>query len=62
MAGIKEFQEIVRGSKEYKFNGTVLEVTGYYSGKRIAIDLGKITEEMLEELQPDEEDEEEWDE
>lgn len=52
---MKELNEILQGSKEYKFeygeNGmTVLKITGYYTGKSIKLDLSKLTEEMLEEL------------
>ncbi len=52
---MKELNEILQGSKEYKFeygeNGmTVLKITGYYTGKEIKLDLSKLTEEMLEEL------------
>lgn len=54
--------EIIRGSKQFSFNGTVLEITGYYTGKSIRLDLGTLTEEMLEELTPESEEgeEEEW--
>ena len=37
------------------FNGTVLTVIGYYTGKRISLDLGKLDADMLEALTPDEE-------
>lgn len=52
---MKELNEILQGSKEYKFeygeNGlTVLKLTGYRTGKTVKLDLSKITEEMLEEL------------
>lgn len=53
--------EIINGSKEYKFDGTVLTVKGYYTGEEIKLDLSKLTEEMLEELQPDPEEDESWD-
>ena len=55
---IKTLQEIIRGSKEYIFSGTVLTIKGYYSGKSIKLDLNQIDEEMLEKLiTNDEEDE-----
>ena len=40
----------------------MLTVTGYYTGERVKLDLSNLTEEMLEELAPDEDDdrEEEW--
>lgn len=44
------FLKIIRGSKAYEMDGTVLELTGYYTGKRVRIDLAKITEEMFEEI------------
>lgn len=59
----REFTEIIRGSKQYEFNGTVLTVTGYYTGKRVRIDLSMIDPDMLEEIivEDDEDDEEdEW--
>lgn len=62
MADMKEFRRIINGSKAYEFNGTVLEITGYYTGKRVRLDLSLITKEMLEELQPEEDEEEEEDE
>ena len=56
-------ESTLRGSMRYEFNGTVLTLTQYYSGKSIKIDLGNINEEMLEELiVPDYDDDEEYDE
>ena len=57
MATNTEFQRLLNGSKQYEFEGTVLTITGYYNGKRIAIDLGQLTEEMFEELVVEDEDE-----
>lgn len=57
--GYSDFLEIIRGSKAYEMDGTLLELTGYYSGKRITIDLGAIDEEMFEALVCEPEDEEE---
>ena len=56
-----EFMRIIRGSKEYRFDGTVLTVINYYTGKKIMLDLAAVTPEMLEELTPcyDDEDESE---
>ena len=45
-----EFQRIINGSMAYEFDGTVLEVVGRYTGQRIRIDLGLLTDEMFEEL------------
>lgn len=58
---LRFLESTLRGSMRYEFEGTVLTLTQYYSGKSIRLDLGNITEEMLEELivDDDEEDEEE---
>jgi hypothetical protein len=50
---IKKVLEIMRGSKQYEFHGAVLTVTGYYTGERVKLDLSNLTEEMLDELAPD---------
>ena len=59
---IKKVLEIMRGSKRYEFHGSVLTVTGYYTGERVKLDLSNLTEEMLEVLAPEVDDdvEEEW--
>lgn len=55
------FLDIINGSIQYEIHGTVLTLIGYYTGKRVEIDLAKITPEMLEEITADpEDDEEEW--
>ena len=46
----EEFMGLLHGSIEYTFDETVLELRGYYSGKRVYLDLGRLTEEMYEEL------------
>lgn len=57
---ILEFTRLINGSKEYRFEGSVLTITGYYSGKRVSLDLSLMTEEMLEELiVPEDNDDEE---
>lgn len=54
--------QIIHGSKQYEFHGPVLTVTGYYTGKKVKLDLSRLTEEMLEELiLDDEEDDEDYD-
>ena len=53
----KEFQRIIKGSMAYEFDGTVLEVVGRYTGERVRIDLGRLTDEMFEELVETEEEE-----
>lgn len=55
---IEEFTALINGSKQYRFDGTVLTVTGYYTGKQIRLDLSKIDEEMLEALIAEDEDDE----
>ena len=55
MNDLEQALRILRGSKQYNFNGTVLTVIGYYTGKRISLDLGKLDADMLEALTPDEE-------
>ena len=39
MNDLEQALRILRGSKQYNFNGTVLTVIGYYTGKRISLDL-----------------------
>lgn len=50
MNDLEQALRILRGSKQYNFNGTVLTVIGYYTGKRISLDLGKLDADMLEAL------------
>lgn len=47
---IKEFLKIVNGSKEFRFEGSVLEIRSYYGGEAVKLDLARIDEEMLEQL------------
>lgn len=54
-------QQIIHGSVRYEINGTVLTLTGYYTGKEVKIDLAKITPEMLDEIVADPENENEED-
>lgn len=49
---IKNLREIVNGSKAYEFDGTILELTGYYTGKRVRIDLERLAD-MLEDTDDD---------
>lgn len=46
--------KIINGSKEYSFEGPVLEIKGYYTGESVRLDLSKLTPEMFEELRKDE--------
>lgn len=59
---IKEVMRIINGSKEFYFEGSVLTIKSYYSGKAVKLDLAKLDDDMLEQLQPEDEDEydEEW--
>lgn len=53
-----EFMKILRGSKQYEFvSDTRLEIIGYYTGKRVTLDLGELTEEMLEDIIVEDEEE-----
>ena len=54
-----EFLSIIRGSKRYEFDDNDnFEITDYFTGKSVTLDLTRITQEMLDELiVTDEEDE-----
>lgn len=54
----QDLLHILRGSKEYEFNGTVLTITPYYGGESVKLDLSLINEEMLETLIVEDDDEE----
>lgn len=56
-----EVMQIIHGSKQYEFHGSVLTVIGYYTGKEVKLDLSKLTEEMLEELTLDDKEDEAYD-
>jgi hypothetical protein len=45
--------QIIHGSKQFEFDGSVLIITSYYTGERLRLDLGNLDEEMLEALTPD---------
>ena len=53
MSKYNDFLAILKHSMRYEFlrgqNG-VLELTGYFSGKRVKLDLSLIDEEMFEQL------------
>ena len=53
-------QRILRNSKRYEMNGSVLTLTHYYTGEEIKLDLSQMSEEALEEMTPEED--EEWEE
>lgn len=60
----EQLNRILNGSKEYKVDNGVLELTSYHTGERIYIDLREIEEEqILSEEEMEErrrEEEEEW--
>lgn len=60
MPDFNKAMRIICDSKEFWFDGSVLTIRGYYSGESLKLDLSKLDEEMLEQLQPEEvEDEDE---
>lgn len=62
MMDINEFKSILRGSKRYEFEeDDRFVITGYYDGRRVALDLTRIDQEMLDELIIEDEDEDEDD-
>lgn len=62
---MEELNDILYGSKQYKFedgeNGTtVLKITGYYTGKSIKLDLSKLTDKTLKEIIVEDDDDEDY--
>ena len=45
-----KFLSILRNSKEYSFDGTVLTVRSYRTGEEIKLDLAQLTEEEFENI------------
>lgn len=60
MKAIEQVLDILNGSISYEFDGTVLKVTSYFTGETVRLDLGNLTQEMLDELQVEDDNEEEW--
>lgn len=66
MKNLRETMHILNGSKQYQFgyngNGmmSVLTVTNYRTGESVMLDLSRLTEEMLDELQVEPDDENEY--
>lgn len=57
----EDFQRVLDRSKEYWFEGSVLAIRDYQTGKTVKIDLGGVSEETFEEIVwEDEDEEEEW--
>ena len=62
MKSIDQVLDILQGSISYEFEGTVLRITSYYGGEQVLLDLGNLTQEMLDELQVEDDNEEDWEE
>lgn len=60
MKTINEVMRILGGSKQYKFDrnedgySCVLVITSYYSREQVKLDLSRLTPDMLDELQVEE--------
>lgn len=46
----KDAMRILRSSKRYEFDGTQLTVSDYHIGDEVKLDLGRMTEEMYDDL------------
>ena len=54
MVDLTTAMRVIRGSKRYEFDGTVLTITDYYDSRnKVVLDLSFLTEDMLRELSPD---------
>lgn len=52
-----QFIKMLFSSKQYKFEGSVLEITDYYTGESVKLDLSQLPEDVFEEMvSEDEED------
>lgn len=65
MKNLRQALGIINGSKQFKFesgdNGrTVLLITSYNTGEELRLDLANITEDILNELQIEENNEEDY--
>ena len=61
----QEIYRLATGSTRYEMRNGIMTVQSYYGDAEIKLDLRKLTPEILEELAPDEEDDEDdenWDE
>lgn len=54
---MEKLQRILRNSKRYEMDGSILTITDYYTGEAITLDLGQLSEETLEEITVEEEEE-----
>lgn len=57
MATNDDLQRILRRSKEFTFEGTVLVIRDYYTGQTVKLDLECVTNEMFEDLVYEDEEE-----
>lgn len=55
---MQKLQRILRNSKRYEMNGSELTLTDYYTGESITLNLSQMSEEALEEMIVEEEEEE----
>lgn len=66
MKTLRETMHILNGSKQYQFGYnehgmmSVLTVTNYSTGESVMLDLSRLTDEMLDELQVEPDDENEF--
>ena len=47
---IERFYLLLRRSKRYELQGSVLTISDYHTGESVSLDLSMLTEDMLEEL------------
>lgn len=66
MKTIDDTMSILSGSKQFDFGYnendmmSVLTVTDYYTGESVSLDLSRLTQEMLDELQVEDSDNEDY--
>lgn len=60
MSNLEKLQRILRASKRYEMNGSILTLTHYYTGEEIKLDLSQMSEETLEDMVVEEEEEEDY--
>ena len=52
-----KFLQLLFKSKQYQFDGSVLEITDYYTGESVKLDLSLLPEDVFEEMVAEDE---EW--
>lgn len=45
-----DFQRLLKSSKTFTFEGSVLVITDYYTGKKVNLDLSQLSEDVFEEI------------